>query len=558
MRKWLFKFVWAVLRTSGIVFAYVMIGRLGRHLDSLSEQMRVFFPQSGIALAALMLFGLRYWPAVAIGSCLNLILAQGISGIRDVLACARSGAFPQCLFTDDPVAYALAPYLVTGNTLSSLFGAYVLGRIASFDRSFSRIEDGYRYVLYAVLLAPMISALVATYRFTELEPSARPAWSNLFLKRWLGQALSNLIVTPIFLVWSKRPRRSWRLVQIVELLVLIASLTVMGMFIFTSSFAIGLWNYPVSYAPFPLILWAALRFGARGAATATLIIAIFAIIGISQHAGPFARHNDLPTVNIGLLQVYLMVIAITGLLVGAVSTERQLSMEALQQSHEELQRLARQIEAAREQERAHLARELHDDLSQLLAAIRMCVWQLGKTLGNAPGVQERIQQLTELVNAAATSMRHLAASLRPGVLDDLGLVEAIRWQCEEFQKRFGIAVYFEPPSHLPEVASETSTALFRIVQESLTNVAKHAQAKNVLVRMECHSGWLSLEVRDDGIGIVPETLGRTKGLGVVGMRERMATVGGQFAIERNEALGHGTVVRVAVLVDRGHITQDTI
>lgn len=542
--------VLSLAKGGAIIVVYVAVGRAGRQIDSLSEEMRVFFPQSGVALSALMLLGVRYWPAVAIGSWLNLVLTQAPLTSDAVMRCLHGESFLKCLFTSDPVAYALAPYVAAGNTLSAAFGAQILRRFVAFERSFSRIEDGYRFLAYAVLLAPMISASLVTYRFVELLPSARATWLDLFWKRWLGHALSNLIVTPIFLVWSSPPRRRWSVAQIAELVLLLTSLVAVGLFVFTRSSFVGLLNYPVSYAPFPLILWAALRFGARGAASASLIISVLAVFGISQRAGPFARQEEPLAVNIALLQIYLLVVAMTGLLVGAASTERRHAMEALARSQEELRRLAAQLDAAREEERAHLARELHDELAQLLAGIRIGVRQLAKRGNkNDAEFQRRLDELTELTNQAVTSMRHLATSLRPGILDDLGLVEAIRWQCAEFTKRFGIPVFFEPPKVQAQVPTNVATALFRVLQESLTNIAKHARANNAVVHLGFRGDAIILEICDDGIGLTTEEAANCKGLGIIGMRERVAMLGGEFSIGKNEAVGRGTVVRALVRVD---------
>lgn len=539
----------ALVRGVLIVVVYVWTARFGRRIDSLSEELRVFFPQSGIALAALFLFGLRYWPAVALGAWLNLILVRTPLTLAYFSACWKAGVFPRCLFTEDPAAYALAPYVVAANTISGLAAVFVLTRVAPIRPRFDELNDCYRFLVYAVLLAPVISAAVVTARFVALEPMAKTAWGELFWRRWFGQAVSNLIIAPAILVWSRFPRRRWSPAQLFELFTLLAALILLGVFIFTRSSPIGLLNYPVSYAPFPLVLWAALRFGSRGAASASLIIAGLAVYGSSQRAGPFMRENDPQSVSIVLLQTYLMVMSATGLIVGAASNERRQTLVALARSREELRRLAGQLQAAREQERAHLARELHDELAQLLAGIKMGIVQVGKIVAGNTTLEKRIHDLTNLTNEAVTSMRNLATNLRPGILDDLGLVEAVRWQCEEFQSRFGVPVSYEPPPSLPKVATEIETALFRVLQESLTNVAKHAKATSVQVRLELEGRHIRLEVCDDGVGLDHVEDKPTNGLGLVSMRERVHLLQGSFSVHRNEMVGHGTVIRAEIPLD---------
>jgi signal transduction histidine kinase len=552
-RKWprrLVRGCASVLLGLAIAVVYVAVGRFGRRLDALSEESRVFFPQSGIGVAALLLFGLRYWPAVAVGSWLNLVLTRTPLSASLISQCLTGGHFPGCLFTDDTVTYSLAPYVVLGNTLSPAFAAFMLRRAVRFDPRFSRLNDCYRFLLYAVLLAPLISAALATWRFVTIEPLARRTWHELFYLRWLGQAISNVVIAPPILTWSHLPRRRWTPGQLVELFLLLVCLSAMGMLAFTRSSVIGLLNYPVSYLPFPLILWAALRFGVRGGASSTLIVAGIAIYGSSQQAGPFVLGGASPTVNVLLLQIYLVVLAGTGLLLGALSNERSAAMGALAASREEMRRLAASLQAAREEERAYLARELHDELAQLFAGMKIAVKRLAKVGGDDPALRLRCEEVAGLTDEAVAAMRRLATNLRPGILDDLGLVEAIRWQCEDFQRRYGIEARFDAGAEMPEAAPEAALALFRVLQEALTNVAKHARAASVLVRLQVRDGHLELEVRDDGCGFDADHAAEGPGLGIVGMRERIRMIGGELTIGAAESTtGRGTAVLARLPID---------
>jgi signal transduction histidine kinase len=553
----LFHSIQYVLGVVLVASAYVVTARLGRRVDQVSEELRVFFPQSGIGIAALMLCGLRFWPAVALGSGINLLLTRSPIQVDFLLDCLRSRNFPACLFTDDPVAFQLLPYIVLGNTLSAVFPVFALTRVVGFDHRFRKLADGYRFLLYAVLLAPVISAALATWGLVVLEPRARLLWPDVFFRRWFGQAVSNLLVTPPILAWSSKPRRRWPLARYAELASILALLFVLGVFAFTRSTAIGMLNYPVSYAPFPLVLWAALRFGVRGAVTSTLVISLIAVYGSSQGAGPFVREWSYPAMNVVLLQIYLVVLAMTGLLVGAATTERQATMEQLRESQEELRLLNERLESAREEERAHLARELHDELGQLLAGIRISAKRLIRLKSEPTELECRCEEIAAMSEEAVQVMRRLATSLRPGVLDDLGLVEAIRWQCEEFQRRYDIAVHYEPVELTAPLPKDLVTAFFRVLQESLTNVAKHAQAKSVVVRLWEQNGALHLEILDNGVGIEHTLKSSRAGCGIVGMRERLAMLEGQLDIGPNVALGHGTRVYARAPLYKRTTMQDT-
>lgn len=534
-----------------VLFAviYVAVGRFGRRLDSLAENWRVFFPQSGVGLAILLLFGLRFWPAIAVGSALNLLLTRNPLTWSLIEEGITEGRWRALWLTDDPAAVSLAGAIVGGNTLSALFAAAVLRHGVRFSRGMGSLNDVGRFLLYAVMLAPVISSAIATWRFVQIEPRALMAWESLFFRRWMGQAVSHLLIVPTVLSWSRLPERKWTFWQLGELVLILACLVTLAVLTFTRASMIGLLNFPVSYFPFPVVLWAGLRFGVRGASTATLILAAIAIYGSSQFAGPFVREpNNLTTPAI-MLQVYLFILSVTGLLLGAVSTERRQAMAALAKSHEEMQRLAANLQVAREEERAHLARELHDELAQLFAGLKMAVHRLARmALGNQE-LEQRCREISQLTDEALESLRRLATELRPGILDDLGLVEAIEWQCQTFERRYGLTVLFEKPVVTKSVSKDVSLAIFRVLQEALTNVAKHARASQVIVRLSCKEGICQLDVIDDGCGFDERRCRQSPGLGIVGMRERLRVLGGELVIRENTAFGRGTHVTARVALD---------
>ncbi len=534
-----------------VLFAviYVAVGRFGRRLDSLAEHWRVFFPQSGVGLTILLLFGLRFWPAIAIGSAFNLLLTREPLTWSLISEGLVQGSWRRIWLTDDPAAYLLAPAIVTANTFSALFAAAVLRYGVKFHRGFRSLNDASRFLLYGVMLAPVISAAIATWRFIQIEPRALMGWESLFFRRWMGQAVSNALIVPPLLTWSRLPERKWSLLNLGELVLILGCLAALAVLTFTRVSIIGLLNYPVSYLPFPLVLWAGLRFGVRGASTATLILAGIAIYGSSQYAGPFVRESGDLTAPVVLLQIYLFVLALTGLLLGAVSNERRHTMAALASSHGEMQRLAAALQVAREEERAHLARELHDELAQLFAGLKMAVHRLARAATGRQELEQRCKEISELTDEALETMRRLATELRPGILDDLGLAEAIEWQCQSFEKRYGVPVKYEKPLGQAEISRDVSLALFRVLQEALTNVAKHAGASQVIVRLSWQNRICRLEVIDDGCGFEEKHSAQSRGLGIVGMRERLRLLGGELEIRRNMSVGKGTHLAAEVPLD---------
>jgi len=216
-----------------------------------------------------------------------------------------------------------------------------------------------------------------------------------------------------------------------------------------------------------------------------------------------------------------------------------------EQSHAQLRALAARLQTVREEERTRAAREIHDELGQVLTAIKL---EFTALLGNLPAdegpIGQRSQSILRLLNQAFQSVRRIGTELRPAILDDLGLAAAVEWVAEEFQARTGTQVDVSLPGVDLALDRERATALFRILQETLTNVARHANATHVSVRLAEEDDNLTLEVRDNGKGIGEGQISAGGSLGILGMRERVLLLGGTLTI--NGSLGNGTTVRVVI------------
>jgi PAS domain S-box-containing protein len=220
----------------------------------------------------------------------------------------------------------------------------------------------------------------------------------------------------------------------------------------------------------------------------------------------------------------------------------------------ELRELAGHLETSREEERASVARELHDDLGQILAVTKMDVAQLAKRIAQDPerarlpvaDVVEQLRTIQGAMDEGVRSIRALVANLRPQILDDLGLTAAIEWQVQQFEERTGIDTRFSSDVVGLDWEREREMALFRILQESLTNVARHARATRVEVELRDEAEKVALEVRDNGRGIGDGDLAKMNHFGILGMRERAILLGGGIVIEG----GSGSGTRVCVRVPR--------
>ncbi len=231
-------------------------------------------------------------------------------------------------------------------------------------------------------------------------------------------------------------------------------------------------------------------------------------------------------------------------------TERKQAEEQLKNSHQQLRDLSAHLQSVREEERTRIAREIHDELGQALTGLKIdLAWlqnRLYQTRAIVPRelLLEKIRSMSTLVDTTIQSVRKISTQLRPGVLDDLGLTAAIEWQAHEFQRRSGIRckVALQPEDI---VLNQTqSTGIFRIFQEILTNIVRHANATRVNIGMREDGGTLLLQVSDNGRGITESDISGSQSLGILGMRERAVLLGGSVTIGGIQ--GKGTTVTVRI------------
>jgi len=226
-------------------------------------------------------------------------------------------------------------------------------------------------------------------------------------------------------------------------------------------------------------------------------------------------------------------------------TERRAFEEELRRSREELRLLAARLEEAREEERTGIARELHDRLGQALTALKLDLDGVRRASEHHEAVPAaNLDRMMKLLDDTTNDVRRISSELRPGILDDVGLVAAVEWELNQFRERTGIACRLVAGQDDAVLDRGRSTAVFRVFQELLTNVARHAKARNVLVELKKTDDRYVLTVADDGVGITPEQASSTKSLGLIGMRERVRPFGG--SVEISGARGKGTTARVTL------------
>lgn len=214
-------------------------------------------------------------------------------------------------------------------------------------------------------------------------------------------------------------------------------------------------------------------------------------------------------------------------------SESKSQREKLQQSYNALRELSFRLQHVREAERTSIAREIHDELGSALTAIKFDLSWVVEKLGNRPEFGDIFKGL----DSAIRSVKRICTALRPSILDDLGLLAALEWQAGEFEKKTGIVCLIETGGSEPLVPQDVATGIFRIFQETLTNIARHADAANVLVEFQVSDKEVRLVVTDDGKGIDPKKAAGSKSLGILGMSERAQALGGEFSVHPASAAG---------------------
>jgi signal transduction histidine kinase len=402
---------------------------------------------------------------------------------------------------------------------------------------FNTVRKYASYLAIAVMLAPVFSGLFgALLRHLALGHPFWPAFGQ-----WvLGDTLANLVITPALLLWLTREYLGLR-PRLFE-----AILWAIGF-----AFCIC---YPVLsdqsvlaiYAPFPFLIWAALRLGTIGASSGLFLTTVLLIFGISQHKGPLFH---VIAYDMHFLQLFLAILASPIMFVAILFEERQQaetrlleSREELNQNYERIRDLAGRLIRGQEEERSRIAREIHDDITQQVAMLTVGLDNLesmpADKLALAHGEVAALRGKTEELGFA---VREVARQLHSTVLQHLGLSKALKALCKTFSQQHQIGANLEI-KELEDLGDDISLCLFRVAQEALNNAVKHGHAKQITVVLAREAGLLRLQIKDTGIGFDPAA--RTGGMGLVSMQERLRLVGGKLAIRSSP--GQGTVIEAVV------------
>jgi signal transduction histidine kinase len=425
----------------------------------------------------------------------------------------------------------------TNDVAKALLAAYLLQYANGNPVRFNTVRRYATYLGIAVLLAPVLSGLFgALLRHLALGHPFWPAFGQ-----WtLGDILANLVVTPALLLWLTR--------AYVPLRPRLFEAIVWGIgFAFCLYFAVlSDQSVLAIYAPFPFLVWAALRLGTIGASSGLFLTTVLLIFGISRHKGPLFY----PIVHdMHFLQLFLAILALPIMFVAILFEERRQvearlleNQEELNQNYKRIRDLAGGLIRAQEEERSRIARELHDDITQQVAMLTVGLDHLeslpADKLALAHGELGELRGKTEEL---ALAVREVARQLHSTVLQHLGLSKALKGLCRTFSQQHQIDVSLEAED-LENLGDDISLCLFRVAQEALNNAVKHGHAKQLTVVLARDAGLIRLQIKDTGIGFDPAT--SPEGLGLVSMQERLRLVGGKLAIRSSP--GQGTVIEAIV------------
>ncbi|HWZ98024.1 MAG TPA: MASE1 domain-containing protein [Candidatus Dormibacteraeota bacterium] len=532
--------LWRVAR---LILVYFFVCKLGLRLATVHPSATAVWPGTGIALAAILLLGYEIWPGIFFG------------------------AFAVNLTTAGSIVSSLG--IASGNTLEAVIGAYLVVRFAGGRNVFNRAEGIFKFFFFACVVATTVSASIGTASLVFTGFGRGVHWESLWFTWWLGNMAGAILVTPCFVLWSSQPafartRRRAVLQSMALLSLLIVSAIVFGAFLSPTA-----QNYPLKFICIPFVVWVAFELRPREAALAVLGFSIIAI-GSMLHV---ARGVSIPNESLLVTQVFLSVVAITGLLVSVAVSERNRNEDKLEKAKIELEervldrtreleeQIVRQKRAeqalrdlswrllqAQDDERRRIARELHDSTGQSMAALAMILSKMRNKAESDPEFSNQLNESKQIIRAVSDELRTTSYLLHPPLLDEMGLKASLHWYIEGFKERSNISVNLYMPENLERLPSDLELMVFRVVQECLTNVHRHSGSPSATIHLSNSNEKLTLEIRDQGRGIPADRLVALTGSGLVGvglrgMQERVKTFGGELEISSDE---QGTTVRATI------------
>jgi signal transduction histidine kinase len=529
-----------ILVTAAVYYAAARFGLL---LAFEGTNASPVWPPSGIAFALMLLLGERIWPGILLGAF--------FSNLRVFFENDAASA---------PVIVAVSAAIACGNTLECLAARFLFRRFNGADASFTRLSTLPRFMLSA-LAACLVSAGVGTLSLAAAGLTARVSDAMVWLIWWLGDAVGMLVFAPLILTWAPTRLRPASWIRAAEAVLLAVALPLAG--------AIGFGLHGVVDSPVPLaflvmppMVWAAIRFGPRGAAASVFVVAMMATWGTVEGSVPPGSggfHQALL-----LAQAYVGVLALTLLALAAAVAELRSAKQALlesamhleqrvaertalaEQRSGQLRHLAGELVQTEHRERRQLSRILHDHVQQLLAATQLQLARLLHVRQSPPEHAHTVATASALLSESITALRDLSVRLSPPILHDQGLEAGLHWLSRDMKAKHGLAVQVIGDGAAAGLDEPTTLMAFEAARELLFNVTKHSGSLEARVKVTRDAGMLRICVEDSGRGFDCHALrnGSPRGLGLFSLSERIKALSGQ--VEVQSAPGLGTRVTLSI------------
>ena len=490
-----------VVAVAGVGAIYWLAARAGLQLAYLHGTVAALWPPVGVGMALLILYGLSLWPGIVLG---DLAVAE----------------FSQ------PPGTVLGQ--TVGNTLEILIAAILFLRLAEGRTQFGRVRDVAALVA-AAAAGTAVSAVfgAASLRLGGLISTAEvgTVWRTWFV----GDLSGALVFAPLLLCWvgirvdAISPRQALEGAVIATLIVVLALLPS---------------QRDVPYIVFPVLIWAALRGGPRGAAGAVALATTLTVYNTAHHAGPFVR----ATIDQSVLatQLFVAAAAVTSLVLGAVIEERHAALEALQENERRLRDSRARIVKAGDAARRRLERNLHDGAQQRLVSLALTLRLARLQLQENPaGTDHLLGEASDELQSAIDELRELARGIHPVVLTERGLGPALEMLADHAHLPVDLTAHI--PGGLP---STVEAVVYYVAAEGLTNIAKYSHATAATLRLEAKNKNVVLSVRDNGAGGADPN----RGTGLRGLADRVEALGGK--LELHSPPGQGTLLTASIPCER--------
>jgi two-component system sensor histidine kinase UhpB len=515
-----------------LVFAAYYLGaQIGFALQSPNAPQSVLWLPNSILLACLLIVPFRRWPAY---------LAAAFPA--QMLVSVGTGA--------PPLTMAL---LFLSNCADASLGAFLVRRVTHSHGPF--VFDGLAATVIFVAFGATLPTVLLS--FADAGISVATGWSSsynaAFVTRARSNVLTHLIVVPAIVDLAARDWQRIRSARVVEGIALAGLLLVTCGIAFSRSAGSQAFA-AVLYTPLPLLLWGAFRFGPGGIGWGALIVSMVASWNVLHDRGPFFSRSPLE--NVVSLQLFLLASTLPLLCLSAVIRERDRasrtvreSESALRRSYGRVRELAGKLITAQELERSRIARDMHDDLNQQLAALSISISALRRRSLKTSDLDNALRALQERTVALVDQVRTFSHDLHPATLDHLGLIPALRTHCADFGRQHRLDVRFRAEGALAPLPPDIAVCLYRIVQEGLRNIASHAGVRDASVSLTQTPNLVELTIVDRGCGFDPNSGAARRGLGLLSMEERARLVGGTFKITSTRDRGTALHVQVPARAD---------